>query len=463
MNNLTINLEKSEIKNIPKLKKQESIASPLSSSLSASIDNLDNLQFNPSSVPKSFDLFINDLKKSSSIQSLNSNSESNFNINLTKRIITSSIDKDLNKDFRINKIKNLSNLKEMDSDMFTSSPLKNKLNQTVDLNTQNSNESLNESEQSLSVSQSSSIANFHLNNDEDPRTVFNSTYTAWATSDQQVQIDAFNQHRRIVQSNSTILLNRTQDLNNNTSRDDLNKTKDIIHDSNENLNRTRDLKQPSKVLNTTQDITSPNSQFKSVQASQLKRISSIGSTRPSSIYQKSKLLTQPKPVTAIPSGKIEIKKSSASSKLSQPVMAQSVDLTKPKVMPKLTTVSKSVVSPVKSPVGQIQRPNTLTTQNVNAIKPVTNSSQAFNLNRLSSTSSSSSTSTSSSSSLKENKKSPTSQIKSPSSKIATLGALNQNNGLSRLKPPSVTASSIAKPSVIPQPGKVNTEATQPIK
>ncbi|CAF0756692.1 unnamed protein product [Brachionus calyciflorus] len=452
INNLTINLETEKIttsKPIPKLQKQIS----LSSSLSASIDNLDNLQFNPSSIPKSFDLFINDLKKSSStftLNSLHSNSQTNLASGLNRRIITSSIDKDLHKDFKIstNKINNLSNLKENDSDLVTSSPLKNKikLNTTIDLNTRNanSNESLNESA-SLSVSQSSSIANFNMNNDDDPRTVFNSTYTAWATTDQQLQLEAFNQHKRIVQSNSSILLNQTQDMNNNTSRDDLNKTKDIIHDSNENLNRTRDLKQPSKVLNTTQDLSEPSSQFvKPIQTTQnLKRVSSIQTTqRPSSIYQKSKLaMNPPKPVQI----KTEIKKAPVVGKqIAPPVNTQSLDLTKPKIVSKIPAKS-----PIKSP-SQIQRPNTLATQNGNLLKP-NSSSQVVNLNRLSSTSSSSSTSTSSSSSLKENKKSPTSQIKSPTttSKIATLNSLNHNSGLSRLKPPSVAA--IPKPTVIPQP------------
>lgn len=406
---------------------------------------------------------------------MNSNSQTNltsgFNSHLTKRIITSSIDKDLHREFKLNNNKlnnNLSHLKENDVDMKTSSPLKNKkfnLNTTIDLNTRNlnSNESLNESEQSLSVSQSSSIANFHLQNDDDPRTVFNSTYTAWATTDQQVQIDAYNQHRKIVESTSSIGLNRTQDMNNNTSRDDLNKTKDIIHDSNENLNRTRDLKQPSKVLNTTQDLAEPSTNFKPIPANQLRRISSLQSTRPSSIYQKSKLLPQaslnPKPVTSLPQTKTELKKVPTNTKLVQPLTTQSVDLTKPKLtgIPK-APLAKSVTSPVKSPVNptQLQRPNTLATQNGNSLKqnPLTssNSSQPVNLNRLSSTSSSSSTSTSSSSSLKENlKKSPTSQIKSPTGKIGTLSSLNQNNGLSRLKPPCVTASTVNKPLTAPQP------------
>lgn len=441
----------------PALQKQESLNSPLSSSLSASIDNLDNLQFNPSSVPKTFDLFINDLKKSSStftLNSLGSGSQTNLNANfpshLSKRIITSSIDKDLNKELKLNKIKNLSNLKENDLDVKTSSPLKKKpaLNCTIDLNVRNSNESLNESEQSLSVSQSSSISNLN----DDPRTVFNSTYTAWTPTEQQIQLEAFNQERFIAQSNGGYFLNRTQDMNNNNSKEDLNKTKDIITDSQEDLNRTRDVKPASKALNKTKDLT----ELTGVQSKpvQVRRISSINqNNRPSSIYTKSKLINSglsAKPVIGVSQTKPEIKRPNMGTKLAQPVVSQSVDLTKPRTgIPKVPIVSKSVASPLKSP-GQIQRPNTLSTNNLNLNRGLTsNSSQNVNLNRLSSTSTSSSASTCSSSSLKENKKSPNTQIKSPTNKTNTLGTMNQNVATSRLRPPTLSAS-IPKSSNVPQ-------------
>lgn len=431
----------------PPLHKQESINSLLSSSLSASIDNLDNLQFNPSSVPKTFDIFINDLKKSSSTYTLNSlgsgsqtNLNSNFSSQLTKRIITSSIDKDLNRELKFNKLTNLSNLNENELDVKTSSPMRKKpaLNCTIDLNRPNSNESLNESEQSLSVSQSSSISNLN----DDPRTVFNSTYTAWTPTEQQIQFEAYNQQRRIVQSNSGLNLNRTQDMNNNDSKDDLNKTKDIITDSQEDLNRTRDLKHVSRALNTTKILTeSSGVQVKPVQ---VRHISSINqNTRPSSIYSKSKLLNSgltAKPVISLSQAKPEIKRPNVVSKLAQPVVSQSADFARPKIaIPgKLPVVSKSVVSPVKSPV---KRPTILSTNNLNLNKcPAINSSQNLNLNRLSSTSSSSATSTCSSSSLKENKKISSSQAKSPIASKATLATMNQNVTTSRLRPPTVSAS-----------------------
>lgn len=421
------------------------------------MDNLDNLQFNPSSVPKTFDIFLNDLKKSSStytLNSLSSGSQTNLNTNfvpqLTKRIITSSIDKDLNKELKFNKLKNLSNLNENDLDVKTSSPMRKKtiLNCTIDLNGRNSNESLNESEQSLSVSQSSSISNLN----DDPRIVFNSTYTAWTPTEQQIQFEAYNQQKRIVQSNSGLNLNRTQDLNNNDSKDDLNKTKDIITDSQEDLNRTRDLKHVSKALNKTKDLTESNGI--EVKPVQVRRISSINqNTRPSSIYSKSKLLNSgltAKPVISFSQAKPEIKRPNVVSKLAQPVVSQSADFSRPKiaVTGKLPVVSKSVVSPVKSPV-QISRPTTLSTNNPNSNKSIaTNSSQNLNLNRLSSTSTSSSTSTCSSSSLKENKKISNTHAKSPANKV-TLATMNQNVTASRLRPPTVSAS-IPKPTNVSQ-------------
>ncbi|RNA41326.1 hypothetical protein BpHYR1_053244, partial [Brachionus plicatilis] len=458
VNNLTINLDDVKPQTHLTLQKQESLNSPLSSSLSASIDNLDNLQFNPSSVPKTFDLFITDLKKSSSTFTLNSldtgsqtNLNSNFPVNLSKRIITSSIDKDLNKELKSNKIKNLSHLNENDPDVKTSSPLKKKpaLNCTIDLNGRNSNESLNESEQSLSVSQSSSISNLN----DDPRTVFNSTYTAWTPTDQQIQFDAFNQQRRLVQSNSGFHLNRTQDMNNNHNKDDLNKTKDIITDSQEDLNRTRDVKPAPIALNKTKELTESNGvQIKAVQ---VRRISSINqNTRPTSMYSKSKLVNcglSAKPAVGLPQTKAELKRPNIGSKLAQPLVSQSADLTKPKTgIAKVATVSKSVVSPIRSPA-QIQRPNALATNNSNLNRGLaSNSSQNVNLNRLSSTSSSSSASTCSSSSLKENKKMSNTQAKSAANtKLATLGTMNQNVAPSRLKPPTVSAS-IPKSSNVPQ-------------
>lgn len=342
---------------MPHVTKLQSIStasgSPLSSSLSASIDNLDrfpandeHLSFNPASVPKTFDLFMNDLRKSSSTFALNSqhsNSHSNLpsvtsttttttSSTLSKRIMTSSVDKDLNKEslldkqqkltLKLNKLKEAS-INETKHDLKTSSPLKNKLfnsnlNRTIDLASNfASNESINESQQSFSISQSSSIANlaqFAQNNDDEdePRTVFNTTYTSWSTNENQLQIDAYNQQKQTnIAVNSTVLLNRTQDMNNNNNiKDDLNKTKDIIHDDDEsdensNLNKTQDLNEP-RVLNRTHNIDSTVSGLKQPGASQLRRVSSMQApavpanpSRPSSIYQKSKLLA-PKPSLTVP-------------------------------------------------------------------------------------------------------------------------------------------------------------------
>lgn len=69
-----------------------------------------------------------------------------------------------------------------------------------------------------------------LNEEDIPRAVFNQTYTSWATSEEQLEIDAFRQQKTIENNKC----NLTQNLQENLEVDDLqsvnklNKTMDII-------------------------------------------------------------------------------------------------------------------------------------------------------------------------------------------------------------------------------------------
>lgn len=155
-----------------------------------------------------------------------------------------------------------------------------------------SNESLNDNDETSSKSSSSNQdpgdANFRfqqLDNDlegqflanqtadlldDDPRTVFNQTYTSWATNDEQLMRDAAQQAKNMANGMSNVTqnfqvdtedakanLNRTMDIINDEdlmdtdSADPVKETLNRTHEIEENLNRTREIEEN---LNRTREI-----------------------------------------------------------------------------------------------------------------------------------------------------------------------------------------------------------------
>lgn len=228
---------KSEIKSV----------TPTSLSSCSSIDNnLDRLalsqtanEFNAQPLPNSFDMFMNDLKKSSSSKQLNENdSKSSSRLNLpfsdSKSVpFVSSMENELNKMPVSSSRDKPPFLESLDlqtsSSMRTSSPSKHNsvLNRTIDIE-KGSSESLNHQSQT----------NLLANDDEENEVVLNTTYTSWSTDLNQAEKEActqqevinmkfgtgaamnknFTPNRTIVYSSS--VQNLTQDINNNSLNND---------------------------------------------------------------------------------------------------------------------------------------------------------------------------------------------------------------------------------------------------
>ena len=251
---------------------------------------LDPVSFNCTVVPKSFDHFLNDIKQSSNTNfDLPLNKDSRYELGYLHsgmKIMTSSVDKDLNKDanfnFRkLNKIsKNPSSMSSLTSltnlpitssdfhlnELKTSSPFKpcQKINRsyTIDQmdninsntdrqNNFNSNEFVSDNYDASSKSSQDEVANrfpvFDFDNQFESRVVFNTTYTSWSTNEDQIE--------------KPYVLNKTQDLNNNEAEKkvDLNVTVDIITENDD----VEDENEPKKdVMNLTQEIPADNSKSK---------------------------------------------------------------------------------------------------------------------------------------------------------------------------------------------------------
>jgi hypothetical protein len=251
---------------IPKL------PSPISLSACASFESLDKLSqsqktstFNAESVPNSFDVFMHDLRKSSSSStSVNQIAHSSNGTKASgKQFLTSSMDKDLNSDSSSIINSSSSNLKgkkvsravlkslDLDDaddccssgiDVKTSSPFKrpsipvfssssssSALNRTIDIDKGGSSESLSTNNSRRTTSSSvESFGNMKGFMDDGgssgsvdrPSPVLNTTYNAWS-ADENLEFEAgINEQQPQVgqvngSSNKTIVFNKTQDFNNN--------------------------------------------------------------------------------------------------------------------------------------------------------------------------------------------------------------------------------------------------------
>jgi len=239
------------------------------------------------SVPKSFDMFVDDLKSSSALPDNHLNSPHEFNLNNpTLKMMTSSVGDDLHKEssskdmfknrLNLNRTQNLLTNKNLTSSNFdlneiqeTSSPFrpllqKTSLNQSytilkksIDFNEiekqQNqpavhtkskavdpkrnkfdSNESLDDNDEDTSSKCSSAPSNNEINlqpfetDDNLPRTVFNQTYTSWDANEDQLQAEAMKQQQAIQGIHATAA-NLTQEIRvEEEVRKNLNTTMDII-------------------------------------------------------------------------------------------------------------------------------------------------------------------------------------------------------------------------------------------
>lgn len=441
------------------------------SSLSSSLENIDDRlvtnvvdeydllpldQFEARSVPKTFDMFLNDLKKSSSSLEINragvtkstalidSNQTTADDMRLRNstatsttattttrqfampkfdfnRILTSSVDKDLNL-IKKPAVTAVTSAVEPTSNL--TAMRKSKLNRTIDLEKPNSVTSSTSSATSSTSSSSSFLvdaqeANAHnfklpqvlpLEPDSAPTNeVFNSTYT-YSLDPDQVEMDFLQQKKHEEQLITRQHQLNHEDMNNNSNKnDDLNRTKDIItNDDNDELNKTRDLtdrnggadrfktlvKRPIASANT--GIVPPASRISSIYKSKLPSTTTTTTTTTAGSSQ----IKQPE-VNKIPRPTSIVKPT-----LTTAAVTQAQPASKLSSIPRVgARVGSGIKSPtVKSPSNGKQ--SALVRPAVAAPQPSSQTSTT-NLNRLSSTSTSSSSS--SSSSLKENKKSPVNQ------------------------------------------------------
>jgi len=377
--------------------------------------------FNQNAVPKSFDIFMNDLQNSSTdLLTKKKPTGTNMYRGISMKVMTSSIDKDLNKDTV------LTSKIDFNSNATFNKP---QMNKTIELdNNRISLAARSCSMNNLNENPSQIVhgPNFKFDDDDDaPRTVFNTTYTSWLPSDKQLEIEALNQEMLFKENN---LFNQTQDIN--MSDNELNKTKDIVV-----LNRTVSLSSVAssitndneKLLNRTRDITEEEGKKKSK-----KRLSVL--SRPQISQESVKNTTT----------------SSSTSKLTKPkqsIVQNASNIPAKPLLPPKTTLPTQKSSPIQT---KLQLPITNNTKNLHTNHEV-------NSNRLSSSSNSS---TSSSSSSKENKKQPISTNPSNSNITSASIAKNPSNYLTtkppeykplvnKLKPPSA----IQKPTTLTQNGQ----------
>jgi len=288
-NNITVNLDKTnpvDDTNAEILSATEKIL-PKGEMMS---NKLKNPVSDKISVPKSFDVFVDDLKSSTALPDNDNdlNSPQEFNLNNPKlKMMTSSVGDDLHKDFsskdifknRLNRPANLLTNKNLTSSNFdlneiqeTSSPFrpllqKTNLNQSYTIlkqsidfaeiesqkkslvhvkpikvdskrNKFDSNESLDDNDEETSSKSSSTTYSTENNMQQTeadknhPRTVFNQTYTSWDTNEDQLQAETMKQH----QTFQGIKANLTQDIRAEEEfRQNLNTTMDIIGKSLENF------------------------------------------------------------------------------------------------------------------------------------------------------------------------------------------------------------------------------------
>jgi hypothetical protein len=206
--------------------------------------------FNAESIPKSFDLFMNDLKKTSSTKNLTLTTTDNH---LKTSVYTSSVDKGLEKaassnenqiDFvtgsPFHRRRNNGKINHSKPQPYqrTSTNSNNVLNRTIDIEakaTSSSNSNSTESLRSSCSSSSSSsfkpplfpnMAHFgdnEMNNNHNliqTPPILNTTYTSWSTVNTDLQMQfaetaAIDLNSNSNTSNKTIVFNKTQDFNNN--------------------------------------------------------------------------------------------------------------------------------------------------------------------------------------------------------------------------------------------------------
>jgi trimeric autotransporter adhesin len=233
----------------------------------------DAVPFNSAHVPETFDLFMNNLKDKisnnkeeefklpsskvpSSYSSLSSSStkyannhlfsNSNLRLSLNMRMLTSSVDKDLNNEdlyqqpptittnklttsnrlSSVNATENLMKRKQIiadakNSEFKTSSPFKSKnLNTTVDIKTGEETKGIGEMEIDSVCGDSMRL---DITDSDQQRVVFNKTYTSWSTNEHQLHIDALNQKSSF--RRQTNVVHNVQEFN---------KTKDIAINDNDN-------------------------------------------------------------------------------------------------------------------------------------------------------------------------------------------------------------------------------------
>ena len=273
------------------------IPSPISLSGSSSIENLDKLAlsygpkaFNAQTVPNSFDVFISDLQKSSSSKHLERNDSplESLNLNLqhqsssqamgskngTGKILTSSVEKDLNEEKQqyYNQFikpktqrtffKSIDMEETSEAGFFkTSSPFKRHivvgqgntgsssnsvLNRTIDIDKGGSVESLNS--RTSSVESFAKMHGFAAGDDEDrPRSVLNTTYTSWSTDKNTPELDTSIENHQTKEENKTVIFNKTQDfnnnlhesVNNNSGSKEINQIRPSSNNNNNNKNKVK--------------------------------------------------------------------------------------------------------------------------------------------------------------------------------------------------------------------------------
>ena len=269
----------------------------------------DAAPFNPASVPETFDLFMNNLKDKLSKNTAtdatmfkqpnsmldphargSSSAFSNLKLNLNMRMLTSSVDKDLNNEALYNgtstskhiqpakngetnvirksvQSSNKLSVVNLGANFKTSSPFKAKImNTTIDIN-QSENAHPKDGVTDMEID---SIRLDTTNAEDQQRVVFNTTYTSWTTSEQQLQLDALNQQ--------SLFDSRANNPPNNDLTQDLNRTKDILTDDEDECMEGIQEEQPKKgLLNLTREICATQS------AENLRALSGATSSSASSI------------------------------------------------------------------------------------------------------------------------------------------------------------------------------------
>ena len=232
-----INLKENNLQNIPLKEENDTNLSPLDNDMI--VDNFedainpttDSIPFNSAHVPETFDLFMNNLKnKISNVNTIDESNKDDFKLpssklalstkgtsnnlfnnnlrlSLNTRMLTSSVDKDLNNEdlynpsIMTNKTFNrLSTIKANDllkkkqiiadknNEFKTSSPFKSKvLNTTVEIKPDEKQTNMT---CEMDIGDSMRLDN---TDSDQQRVVFNTTYTSWSTNEQQLQMDALNQ------------------------------------------------------------------------------------------------------------------------------------------------------------------------------------------------------------------------------------------------------------------------------